>query len=216
MSKIKATPPRSTAQSAPAKPVKLPAAKSSVGGAARKAAGNAAVRNQMLGGASESKPQGKVPSIPMSHKLVQAMQKWSYKTFGGLRRRLNKELAEDPVFRASKLGTKKNLAEMRKGRNPGSPLSGQLGKRKKMEYDHLRERREGIDPANPNNLRLKTPKAHKGKISYKANKAFGSPASSSANLKPPSPVTKPKAVKPAAPVKQTKSPMSFFKGLKKP
>lgn len=185
------------------------------------------VARQNLGAASAQPKVYKPSNFHMPLDLIERAKSWGYKTYGGLRRRLNKELAKHPAFLSSPLGTKKNVAEMKLGRNPYAPKGQTQGKSVKMQYDHHNEQRQ-IKAAYKNapkkraealtnvpNLTMRSPTSHTKKLSYRFHKPAGTPVAGHSRMSAPSPVTAPKVPSLPKPVtaatKVQKSPMSHFK-----
>lgn len=207
-------------------------AKSSAGGkgavrSAQSTAKSSSLAKQTLGAASaQPKPQ-KLSNFQMPLDLIERSKEWGYKTFDSLRRKLNKELAKHPEFVGSRHGTKRNIKEMRSGRNPYAPTGQAKGKQTKMHYDHHVERQQikavykksptkvAQAATNVSNLTMRSPTSHGQKLSYRFHKAAGTPVEGHSRFMTPSPVSKPKtpAVQkaPAAVSKSPKSPMSPFR-----
>ena len=137
----------------------------------------AVTRAQAIGSATGNAPTRLKPSnLPLSKTLLDKASTWKMNSWGGLRRKLNKALAEDPSFLATPHANKENIRRMKAGKNPLAAKAEQVGKRKVMEWDHWREtKREKVDPLKVSNLRLVSPLKHIRKIGQKFHKAAGTP-----------------------------------------
>lgn len=102
-----------------------------------------------------------------------ALASMCFSSFDKMRVELNKAMARSEEARVNFGFTSLDLAEMAAGRNPYAAEEVQLGKRVKLEYDHVRERRDGHLWSDLENLRLVSPVAHKHKIIRSFYKAAG-------------------------------------------
>ncbi|WP_435206140.1 hypothetical protein [Tateyamaria sp. 1078] len=163
-------------------------------------------RGQMQGAATAAPKKLERSNFLFSKSFVDKAMTWKNKTFGSLRPKLHKNLAQDPKFLASKHATPENLKRMKVGKAPLAPKKEQLGKRKTMELEHGWERRQGVDEMKVDNLRLVSPLKHKMKAMRKFHEAAGTKMPK--NLRDPIKYKEP-SVKQASAAQKLKKPLKL-------
>lgn len=101
--------------------------------------------------------------IPKS--VVGKMLDRNYGSWNNFRKSLNREISKTPE--AQKYFMKDDLTEMAKGNNPFANAEEWQGKRRRLEWDHYFEIRDGHSPYDLSNLRLIPPRTHIHKIGRK-------------------------------------------------
>jgi hypothetical protein len=110
-------------------------------------------------------------SLPVPGQIAEKLAGRQYSNFNGLRKAIWTAIAADPLL--SKSFDAKDLENMRKGNAPKAAELQVRGKRDSYELDHQHEIQDDGAPMDIGNLRIKTPYAHKHKISRDFNLSSG-------------------------------------------
>jgi hypothetical protein len=114
---------------------------------------------------------GRRKSLPVPGQIAQKLHGRKFSGFSAFRNALWREIEADPLLRQS--FDQEDLDRMKQGNAPRAAEVEQRGKRAGYELDHQHEIQDGGGTYDLNNIRIKTPMAHKQKISRDFNLGAG-------------------------------------------